>query len=90
MPKSTTNNGYTNCACRDCFEIAIGKPGSALCHGCEEAGCEAGADCECSAPHAYGGDEGCDFEDCAEERAPGCDFCAAHEAEHQENLKGLR
>lgn len=27
--------------CRDCFEIAIGEPGEALCHECEEAGCEA-------------------------------------------------
>ena len=52
-------SGYTHCACRDCFEIAIGEAGEALCHGCEEAGCEAGAEAECDAPHAYcsGGDE---------------------------------
>ena len=31
--------GYTPCACRDCFEIAIGEPGEAFCSDCEEAGC---------------------------------------------------
>ena len=30
--------GYRNCACRDCFEIAIGEAG-AFCSDCEEAGC---------------------------------------------------
>lgn len=44
--------GYTDCACRDCFEIAIGEPGTALCNACEEAGCEANEG-ECQAPHAY-------------------------------------
>ena len=39
--------GYVACNCRDCFEIAIGLPGKALCGDCEEAGCEAGADREC-------------------------------------------
>lgn len=33
-------SGYTDCACRDCFEIAIGVEGEAMCHACEEAGCE--------------------------------------------------
>jgi len=33
-------SGYCDCACRDCFEIAIGVLGEALCHDCEEAGCE--------------------------------------------------
>jgi hypothetical protein len=33
-------NGYTDCACRDCFEIAIGEPGEAFCGACELAGCE--------------------------------------------------
>ena len=49
--------GYVDCACRDCFEIAIGAPGVAMCHGCEDAGCEAGAEQECEAPHSYGGCE---------------------------------
>lgn len=49
-------SGYTSCACRDCFEIAISddeKP--AFCHACEEAGCE--PDSECQAPGAYGEDD---------------------------------
>jgi hypothetical protein len=54
-------SGYCDCACRDCFEIAIGgdDPNDpAMCHACEEAGCE--LDSECCAPDAYGGDEGDD------------------------------
>ena len=47
--------GYTHCACRDCMEIAIGKPGKAFCHDCEEAGCE--HDSECQSPNAYGGSD---------------------------------
>jgi hypothetical protein len=39
-------SGYRPCACRDCFEIAIGEPG-ALCHACVSAGCEA---CDCADP----------------------------------------
>ena len=31
--------GYVHCACRDCFETAIGKLGEAFCHACEDAGC---------------------------------------------------
>lgn len=56
-------SGYVPCACRDCFEIAIGEPGEALCFDCEEAGCEAGADCECCSEHAYGGSEEQDDEE---------------------------
>ena len=48
------NSGYTNCVCRDCFEVAVSddtvKPD--LCHACEAAGCE--RDKECQAPGAYG------------------------------------
>ena len=53
-------SGYKSCACRDCFEIAIGEDDEpALCHACEEAGCEPNTETECQAPHAYcsGGDE---------------------------------
>ena len=50
-------HGYVPCACRDCFEVAIGAPGKALCHECAEAGCEAGAERECQRTDAY---------DCAE------------------------
>jgi hypothetical protein len=48
-PKS----GYTDCACRDCFDVAIGKAGEALCSDCEAAGCEANNG-ECQRPDAYG------------------------------------
>lgn len=54
-------SGYTDCACRDCFEIAITgdddlKP---FCHECETAGCadvHAGTG-ECLVEGAYGGED---------------------------------
>ena len=36
-------SGYVNCACRDCFEIAISgddDENGTFCSDCEEAGCE--------------------------------------------------
>lgn len=56
--RKLSRSGSRNCACRDCFEIAIGERG-ALCSGCKEAGCEAG-DGECRRPDAYGCDRGDD------------------------------
>lgn len=50
--KLTPYRGYTNCACRDCFETAFD---GGLCHDCVEAGCERAAG-ECSRPDAYGVD----------------------------------
>lgn len=50
-------SGYRDCACRDCFEIAIGEPG-AFCWECKEAGCE--PDEECQRPDAYGCEENAD------------------------------
>ncbi len=47
-----SDTGYRPCACRDCFEIAIGLPGS-ICNDCKSAGCEPGK--ECSNVGAYGG-----------------------------------
>lgn len=35
---SDGDGGYRDCACRDCFDVAIGKRG-ALCHECKQAGC---------------------------------------------------
>lgn len=55
-----TTSGYTQCSCRDCFEIAVGIVANSagvfatLCSECEDAGCS--GDGECSAPGAYGGD----------------------------------
>jgi len=48
---SHVGEGYVPCACRDCMEIGLGKPGEALCHACVEADCQ--PDKECEAPHAY-------------------------------------
>jgi len=53
MPKRNPG-GYTNCACPDCFEIAIGEPDEAVCSECEDAGCD--LEGECQAENAYGGD----------------------------------
>jgi hypothetical protein len=46
-------SGYCDCACRDCFDIAIGTAGKAMCHECKKAGCEAN-DGECCRDDAYG------------------------------------
>ncbi len=54
-------SGYTDCACRDCFDIAVSddmaKPD--LCWECSEAGCSDTGDEECARDDAYGqeGDE---------------------------------
>lgn len=54
--------GYTDCACRDCMDIAIGVAGAAYCHGCRDAGCpgyqgQPGMSQECQRPDAYGAGE---------------------------------
>jgi hypothetical protein len=36
MNKHTETTEYRHCACRDCFEVAIGRTG-AMCHACAEA-----------------------------------------------------
>lgn len=49
-------SGYTQCACRDCFDIAISNDERcALCHECAEAGCEHECDGggECQRSDAY-------------------------------------
>lgn len=38
-------SGYVDCACRDCFEVAIGKHGD-MCWECEAAGCEPHSECK--------------------------------------------
>lgn len=88
MPTNQTTSGYVPCACRDCFETAIGELGKALCHECDEHGCEAGAEQECCSPNAYGGDEaeGCEFASCeaeATETDRGLRLCAQHAEEHR-------
>lgn len=58
-------SGYTDCACRDCFEIAISGDREedqngkvikcALCWECEQAGCSQEGDEDCQRPDAYEG-----------------------------------
>lgn len=42
-----SHSGYTDCACRDCFEIAVSSDMAhpEMCDGCVEAGCEPNGDC---------------------------------------------
>jgi hypothetical protein len=46
-------SGYTDCPCRDCFEVSMDHD---LCHECVTAGCSADGDEECNSPYAYGMD----------------------------------
>ena len=48
-----------NCHCRDCFELVYSDDPDALCHDCEESGCEANAETDCQSEGAYGGDSIC-------------------------------
>jgi hypothetical protein len=64
----TTESGYCPCACRDCMEIAIGEPG-AMCHECEDSGCE--GDAECLRPEVFGDEE------CEDNACTGCAWCEA-------------
>jgi hypothetical protein len=61
-------SGYRPCACRDCFDTAIGIVG-AMCLECQEHGCDYQSDCE--RPDAYGAEEApCeDSDDCT------CIYC---------------
>lgn len=46
--KYTPRSGYVDCACRDCFEVAIEGPedtAPALCWECGAAGCLEGEEC---------------------------------------------
>lgn len=38
------DGGCKPCACRDCFELAIGR-GAPLCHECQDAGCDHTREC---------------------------------------------
>jgi hypothetical protein len=50
-------SGYVDCACRDCFDIAVGDDDkdSAFCGLCADAGCTTSG--ECQRPDAYGADQ---------------------------------
>ena len=49
-------SGYTDCACRDCFDVAISSDEElpALCWACADAGCNPGGHSDCERHDAYG------------------------------------
>lgn len=58
-------SGYTQCKCRDCFEIVVSNDQAHpdFCDGCRKAGCPdyqgvKGMSQECQRPDAYGGEDG--------------------------------
>jgi hypothetical protein len=55
VAKHKSLSGYTDCACRDCFDITVSSDINRpeLCELCEEAGCEEYAG-ECQRDDAYG------------------------------------
>jgi hypothetical protein len=57
-------SGYTDCACRGCFDIAISSDMRVpeLCGDCENAGCDRSGDSECCRDDAYGYGEQTDDE----------------------------
>lgn len=60
MPES----GYTNCACRDCFDIAVSNDTDhpERCWECDESGCDETGESECTRVDAYGcGDDAFTF-----------------------------
>jgi hypothetical protein len=63
LDKPLPTSGYTPCACRDCFDVAISSDvrHPELCAPCADAGCDADGTEECQRDDAYG--------ECAE---PGC------------------
>lgn len=52
LKRALPQSGYTDCACRDCFDITIG---GSVCHHCEEAGCSDDGEQECYRDDAYEG-----------------------------------
>ena len=49
-------SGYTDCACRDCFDIAVSSDMAHpdLCGMCADAGCDATGKSDCARDDAYG------------------------------------
>lgn len=49
-------SGYTPCACRDCFDVAVSDDMDApdLCGDCLDAGCDEHGGSECQRSDAYG------------------------------------
>ncbi len=52
-------SGYTDCACRDCFDVAISSDARlGMCLLCKQAGCDTGG--ECQRDDAYGVTDVCE------------------------------
>ena len=53
-------SGYTDCACRDCFNVAVSDNTAhpELCADCADTGCSPNGDAECCRSDAYGCEEG--------------------------------
>lgn len=58
-------SGYTDCACRDCFDIAVSNDMDSpdLCNECETAGCDPEGECECERCN----DGSCSHDDCVQD-----------------------
>lgn len=52
LKRALPQSGYTDCECRDCFDITIG---GSVCRHCEEAGCSDDGEQECYRDDAYEG-----------------------------------
>ncbi len=53
MTKTNDSSGCRPCACRDCMEPVYSTLG-AMCHECEDAGCELDAECQVEPEHVEG------------------------------------
>jgi len=60
--EAPAESGYTDCACRDCFDVAVSGDMASpnLCQDCAEAGCSGAGDAECSRADAYDVDSTCE------------------------------
>ena len=54
MSRNSQRSGYVHCACRDCFELTIGRINMELCDLCSRAGCDSAGKHECFSEHSYG------------------------------------
>lgn len=70
-------SGYTHCACRDCFDIAVSSDTRTpvLCSDCKKAGCDSGGESECERSDAY------DSADCSCSRGGNAFTCECNEGE---------
>ena len=76
-------SGYTQCRCRDCFEIAVSDDDDSpdFCGACEEAGCEDDSECLARCEYCYSSDHETDECD-ADARCERCGGADHDESEH--------